>query len=234
MSNSRSYQPLLIADVLAVDSASPGLVSLASLAARKLPDGCQVFVVGNLTLYQLRKGLSTPAPGDLSGGQLGAMGGGVWVPVRAIGASPSSVCARNVLDKVVTLTGVGNPLVMPSVANSFVSVYDSSNWTVNTSTGQLEYLGPSGQPFFFSITASMYNGTTVIDTLMFLRAAGVLFDANSVITSPVTAGSSSFYQMSLSGILASLNNGDDIDVMFAGDSSTLTIIEITYTLIPLS
>jgi len=234
MSNSRSYQPLLIADVLAVDSSNPGKVSLASMATRLLPDGCQVFVLDNLTLYQLRRGLTTPAPGDLSGGQLGGMGGGVWVPVSAIGSSPSSVSARNILDKIISLTGLGSPLVMPSVANSFASLYDSSNWVVNTSSGQLTYNGPSGQPFFFSVSASMFNDTTVIDTQMFLRVGGVIYDANAIATSPVAAGTSSFYNMALSGVIASANNGDVVDVMFAGDTSSLTIIEIAYSLIPLN
>lgn len=233
MSNSRSYKPLLICDTLAV-SANVGAISLASLATRVLPDGCSAFVLDNRTMYRLGKNLSTPAPGDLSGGQLGGMGGGVWIPVEAIGSSPSSVSGRNTADKAITLTGVGNFLTMPSSAGTFASVYDSSNWVVSTSSGQLTYNGPSGTPFFFSVTASMWNDTTVIDTLLGLRVEGTVLDQRATATSPVAVGASSFYSMSISGIVASMNNGDLVDVVFAGDSSALTIVQVSYSLIPLS
>ena len=233
MSNSRSFRPALICDTLSVDSANPGLVSLASLASRVLADGVQAFVLSNRTLYRLSKNLSTPAPGDLAGGQLGALGGGVWAPIEAQGSAPSAVSARNTADKAITLTGVGNFLAMPSSAATFASVYDSSNWVVDAASGQLTYNGPSGQPFFFSISASMYNGTTVIDTLMGLKVGSTVLSQQMKTTAPVTAGASSFYNMTLSGMIASLDNGSLIDVVFAGESSTLTIVNVNYSLFPM-
>lgn len=233
MSNSRSYTIGAIADTLAVAS-SAGIVSLASMNSRPLPDGFTVFVLDNRTLYRLGKNLSTPTPGNLSGGQLGAQGGGVWIPVEAVGSSPSSVSGRNTADKAITLTGVGNFLAMPSSAGTFASVYDSTNWVVDTASGQLTYRGPSGQVFGYMISASMYNDTTVIDTLMGLRVAGVVLSQQVKATAPVTPGASSFYTMSLSGIVASMNNGDLVDVVFAGESSALTVVNVNYTLFPLN
>lgn len=234
MSNSRSYTTALICDSLGAVDGNPGAVSLATLHSKVLPDGCLAYVIPNKRFYVLDKTLDTPAPGDLSGGALGALGGGVWVPMLSLGSSALAVSARNLLARTIEMEGLSTFLEMPSDTNAFESVYDNSGWAVSTSSGQLTYSGQS-QPFFYSISGSfIMSADNPIEMIMALRVDGDVLDQRVSVTTPDGEG---IYTMTLSGIAPLIEETNVVDVVFSGDDSgesapSLSVERINYSLIP--
>lgn len=233
MSAPRAYTQAIICDTTL--ASTPGVSGLVQVATGVLPDGAQAFVLSNRTLYRLNKTLSVPAPGDSLGGLLGGLNGGVWVPVPGGSAIPAtSAAVRTNADKAINLTGISSFFNLPSSAATFVAAALGSSFTLDTAAGQLVYHGADDQLVMLVANATMYNGTTVIDTIMgvSLNSDAPLAQPQSEITSPVAAGASSFYQMTIAGVLQ-LDDGDTIDLVFAGDSSTLTITKLSYSLLAL-
>lgn len=221
------YQNTLICDTL--NTATPGLRCLASMESATLPDGCHAYVLSNKTAYVLDKSSAE----DATGGIVAAVNGGRWIPVSSNGESFGSLHINNQADKTATLTGVGNYTPLNSAASSFGSQYTGTSWSLNTTTGVATWNGPDSTPMSCVAQVSMYNDTTVIDTYMALFAGpGGTPKAVSRTTAPVTAGSSSFYSLSLN-VIWQINQGDTLELQFAGDASTLTVVSLNISLVQL-
>lgn len=228
MSNARTYQPDVIADVV-TNPSSPGVVALTTLAAPILPDGCGAFVLSNRTFYRLNKQSTDTPQGGASGGIVAAMGGGNWEPVSGSQASAEIV---NFGDLAAALNGQSN---FNSIIGTFVAEQQGAEWGINTSTGELTWRGPSGQKFLLNLSASLYNTTTVIPTLLGISINGdAVSDAlKSKATSPVATGSDAVYQIGLTGIVT-LDQGDTLNALCAGSTSDVTFPFFQLTLVPLN
>lgn len=229
MSNSRSYQPVLIADVVANPSA-PGVVALTTLAAQVLPDGCEAFALSNRTLYRLNK-LSTDSPlGGAAGGLVSAQGGGNWVPQSA---SQGALGVASFGDVAVAFDGVSN---FHTIIGTFANVNTGAEWSLDTSTGVATWRGPSNQRFAVDANISGYNDTTVIETFLGLSidsSTSIPSTRQSKATSPVATGSAAVYQLHLTTVIE-LDQGQTVRLMAAGASSNLTIPFLNFTLTPLN
>lgn len=229
MSNSRSYQPALIADV--VTNPTPGQVALTTLASDVLPDGCEAFVISNRTLYRLNKS-STDAPlGNATAGIVAAAGPGNWIPQSA---SQGLLGVQNLIDLLVGLAP--SPTFNPLTAgpNGFASIHSGDEWSINTTTGVCLWNGPA-QRFLANVSASIYNNTTLIDTILGISVNGqsaVPTSRQIKTTSPVATGSAALYHLSLATIVL-LNQGETVEVKAAGEASTATITNLILTLTPL-
>ena len=228
MSNARSYQPLLIADVV-TNPSSPGVVAVSTLAAQVLPDGCQVFALSNRTLYQLDKTSGDDAEGGAAGGLIAARGGGMWVPQNT---SQGSVGLVNFGDLSVSYNGITS---FNGITGTYATQHNGAEWEVDTASGQMTWVGPSNQKFLYNVNASLYTGTTVNQT-----ALGVSIDAaqppasrESRATSPVATGAAAVYKNGLTGILE-LDQDQTVRVLGAGTTGSGTIPYFQFTLVPLS
>lgn len=225
--NSNAYRNILICDT--INSATPGLRCLRSMETATLPNGLHAYVITNRTMYVLDK-LSTDAA---TGGIVAAVNGGRWIPVESVGDNAGALHINNLADKTATLTGTSNYTPLNAAANSFGSQYTGTAWELNTTTGVATWRGLS-TPMSASVQVSMYNGTTVIDTFMALFAGpGGTPKAVSRVTSPVAAGASSFYTLSLN-VIWTMDQDDTLQLQFAGDSSNLTVVSMDISLIALS
>lgn len=227
MSSSRTFQPEIICDV--PTSSTAGVVSLGGVCSAILPDGCGAYVLSTKTFYRLDKTNTD----TVAGGMVAALNGGRWLPQSSLNGSPNAVAIRNILDKTATLTGIGNFISLNDAASSYQSVYTGDAWSISTSTGILTYNGPDQGLFMMTAMATMWNDTTVIDTIMGVSVSNTL-DQSSVVstTSPVATGNSSFYSLTLSTIIQ-LAQGTTLDLQFAGVSSALTVTKLTFALAPI-
>lgn len=228
MSNARTFQPDVIADVV-TNPASPGVVALTTLNAPVLPDGCGAFVLSNRTFYRLNKASTDTPQGGAVGGLVAAMGGGNWVPVSGSQGSAEIV---NFGDLQAALNGQSN---FNSIVGTFVAQQQGAEWGINTSTGELTWRGPSAQKFLVNLSVSLYNTTTVIPTLIGLSVNGAaVSDAlKSKATSPVATGANAVYQLGLTGILT-LDQDDTVIALCAGSTSDVTMPFFQLTLVPLN
>lgn len=228
MSNARSYQPALIADL--VTNPQPGQVALAALAAAVLPDGCEVFVISNRSLYRLNKLSADAALGGAAAGIVAAMGGGNWVPASA---SQASVGAQNVTTLTASLDGAGN---FHALAGLYADILSGGEWSLNTSNGVLTWLGPSNQRFLLNASLSMYNTTSVRETILGAVVDGSVPPPSSrqaVATSPVATGTGAIFELSLATIVE-LDQNQTLQIMLAGETTSATVTNLVYTLTPLS
>jgi hypothetical protein len=230
MSNARSYQPALIADVV-TNPSSPGIVALSTLAAEVLPDGCQVYCLSNRTLYRLNKTSIDSALGGAAGGIVAARGPGNWIPDSA---SQGSIAAQNVGDVAAAFSGVSN---FTSIVGTFGSLLIGAMWEIDSSTGIVTWKGPSGQRFLVDVSVSMYNDTTVNVTY-----AGVSIDGSAVIpsgrvgkaTSPVAVGADALYQINLVTQIE-LNQSQTVKILLAGGAGgDVVVTNMLYSLTPLN
>lgn len=228
MSNARSYQPVLIADL--VTNPVEGQVAITTLAAAVLPDGCEAFALSNRTLYRLNKLSTDLATGGAAAGIVPAAGGGNWIPQSA---SQASIGVQNFTDLAVAFDGISNyhPLI-----GAFTSILSGGEWVLDTLTGISTWKGPSAQRFLMTVSASMYNNATVKKNVLAISIDGstpVPSSRECQVTSPVAFGSASLYQMSLSTVL-SLNQNQTVQIFMRGEVSDNVITNLVYTLTPLS
>jgi len=227
MSNARSFQPALIADL--VTNPLPGQVALTTLAAEVLPDGCEVFVLSNRSLYRLDKLSADSALGGAVAGMVAAAGGGNWLPVSA---SQASILVDNFTDLTASLDGIGN---FHPLSGTFASL-TGGEWSLNTSTGVVTWLGPSNQRFLMNVSASMYNTTSVRDTIISAVLNGTVPPPSSRqmrATSPVATGTGARFELSFATIVE-LDQSDQLQIMLAGETTNVTVTNLLYTLTPLS
>lgn len=227
MSNSRSFQPILIADVV-TNPASPGLVALSTLAAQVLPDGCEVFALSNRCLYRLDKTSADEAEGGAAGGLIAARGGGLWVPQSL---SQGSVGLVNLGDLSVTYNGIAS---FNGITGTYATQFAGAMWEVDTASGQLTWVGPSNQKFQFNLSASLYTGTTVNQTSLGVSIDGAAVPASreSRATAPVDTGSDAVYSNGMTGILE-LDQNQTVRVLGSGTTGSGTIPFLQFTLVPL-
>lgn len=225
----RSFQPLLLVDVL--ETTTPGVSALESQETGTLESGTFAYVRSVKTLFVLDKSSTV----DPDGGIVAAMNGGNWIPQSSVGASYSAAGVRQSdgSTKAITLIGTTTWVTMPGGANLFTAEYTGGNWGFSSTTGKLTWNGPDDQPLLVTAAVSGYENTTVADVSMAIGKNEAPSDFQTQVSAPVATGASSIFAMSLSGILT-VDQGDAIDLLFAGESSVLTLTRLSLTVAPLS
>ena len=226
----RSFQPFLLVDTL--ETTVPGRSSLSSQETGTLENGTHAYVKSVKTVFVLDK-LSVVDP---TGGVVAAMGGpGNWIPQSSLGSSYSSAAVRNTIgsNKAITLTGTNVWSLMPGGGATFAAEFLGGNWGFSSTTGRLTWNGADDQPLLITASVSGYESLTVADVQMAIGQNEAASDFQTQVSSPVATGSSSFFTMSLNGILVA-DQGDVFDLLFAGEASTLTLVKLSMAITPLS
>lgn len=227
----RSFQPLLLVDLLESSPSLPGVSSLVSQEVGTLESGTHAFVKANKTLYVLDKSSAI----NPTGGVVTALGGeGRWIPATSVGGSYGAIGVRTTEPKSTTLTGIDAWATLPGNANSFAATYAVSGggWSLNTTTGKLTWIGPDDQPFLVTASVYGYSDTTVANTRLSIGINESAQDWYAQVSAPVATGSSSLFGMSVSGVLA-LDQGFALDILLAAQSSVFVVTEAFITATPL-
>jgi len=204
--------------------------SLQSINTHKVSNCAIVACAETDSLYILRReSAATPSGEKIVAPSAGP---GRWFIFEPGVAAGSLAVGNDTSNLSVSLDGAAN--FHPPVGD-YTEIISSGPWSLNTSTGVATWSGADNQKFLVNVSLSMYNTSTTVET-----SIGVSIDANTEIpfaqklktVSPVDTGSDALFSLSLATIVE-LDAGQTVQVMVAGQTTTLTITNLVFTLTPL-
>jgi hypothetical protein len=214
MSNTQQSAVALRVTIVAAVTGVTG-DSLDQINSSKFPDGAEFFVLSNRSLYRLNKADTTPPVGALVVKPDGGTGNFILVPGG--GGLVSGLTEQIAGTAAFTASGsfavVQNTWIqIQAGANFYVATQVSDAFTVNTTTGYLSYVGPTGARFRVTASVSLASATAadlmnfaVTQNLALVGTTTDLVTRAACNADPTTPGLAS--QLTFTGIFT-LTNAD--------------------------